>query len=112
MKTISIIGNVGTPAQLRVSADGKQFATFSVAVSERDGSALWFGVIGKVSENLLPYIAKGRQVYVSGDLQAKDYNGKVDLTIYAERIELCGKSGEEQAKSDTPTPQDTAPDVY
>ena len=105
MQTIFILGNIGNPAQTRVTTDGKQLVSFSVAVSGRNKSTTWYSVIGRASENLLPYLSKGRQVFVAGDLESKCYNGNIDLSIFADRIELCGKSGEESPGTYTPTPQ-------
>lgn len=105
MQTIFILGNIGNPAQTRTTTDGKQLVSFSVAVSGRNKSTTWYGVIGRASENLLPYLSKGRQVFVAGELESKCYNGNVDLSIFADRIELCGKAIEESPVTSTPTPQ-------
>lgn len=101
------MGNIGNPAQTRVTAEGKQFITFSIAVNNRDKSTTWFSIIGRVSDNLLPYLSKGRQVFVMGDLEVKSYNGNIDLSVFADRIELCGNGKEETPKNNPPTPQTT-----
>lgn len=108
MKSISIIGNVGTPAVMRVSADGKQLISFSVATTNRDKSTTWFSIIGRGSEQLAAYIVKGRQIFVQGDLEVSLYKGNIDLSVFADRIELCGKSTDDNAGKLAPTPQDNA----
>lgn len=101
------MGNIGNPAQTRVTADGKQLVTFSIAVNNRDKSTTWYGIVGRVSDNLLPYLSKGRQVFVMGDLEVKMYNGNIDLSVFADRIELCGNGKEETPNNNPPTPQTT-----
>ena len=101
------MGNIGNPAQTRVTADGKQLVTFSIAVNNRDKSTTWYGIVGRVSDNLLPYLSKGRQVFVMGDLEVKMYNGNIDLSVFADRIELCGNGKEESTDNTPPTPQTT-----
>lgn len=102
-----LLGNIGNPAQLRVTADGKQLVTFSIAVNNRDKSTTWFSIVGRASEQLLPYLSKGRQVFVMGDLDVKLYNGNIDLSVFADRIELCGNGKEESQNNNPPTPQTT-----
>lgn len=108
MKQILVLGNIGNPAQLRVTADGKQLVTFSIAVNNRDKSTTWFSIVGRASEQLLPYLSKGRQVFVMGDLEVKLYNGNIDLSVFADRIELCGKGDNDTQEAHAPTPQDNA----
>jgi len=93
MKSITIIGNLGANAVRKTASDGREFMTFNVAVSAGD-SAVWFNCIGKVRDKLLQYLVKGQCVCVVGDLQARTYNGNLDLSISIDRIELCGKAPE------------------
>ena len=108
MKSILLIGNIGNPAQIRVTSDGKRLVSFSVATTNRDKSTTWFSIVGRCSETLLPYLSKGRQVFVQGDLDVSLYKGNIDLSVFADRIELCGKGGDEPQATHTPTPQDDA----
>lgn len=98
MKTITICGNLGANAIRRQSSDGKEFMTFSVAVNDAKGSVTWFNCISGMRKNF-DYLIKGQCVCVVGDLQASLYNNNIDLQVYADRIELCGKAvapGEEE----------------
>lgn len=108
MKSISLIGNIGNPAQIRVTSDGKKLVSFSVATTNRDKSTTWFSIVGRGSETLLPYLSKGRQVFVQGDLEVSLYKGNIDLSVFADRIELCGKGDNEPQAAHAPTPQDNA----
>jgi single-stranded DNA-binding protein len=100
MKTITIIGNLGANAVRRTMSDGREFMTFNVAVSAGD-SAVWFNCIGNVREKLLQYLVKGQCVCVVGDLQARTYNGNLDLSVNIDRIELCGKAPESEDTTTT-----------
>lgn len=95
MKSITIIGNLGANAVRRTASDGKEFMTFNVAVSAGD-SAVWFNCIGKMRDKLMQYLVKGQCVCVVGDLQARTYNGNLDLSVNIDRIELCGKAPESE----------------
>ena len=100
MKSITIIGNLGANAIRRTTSDGRELMTFNVAVSAGD-SAVWFNCIGKVRDKLLQYLVKGQCVCVVGDLQARTYNGNLDLSINIDRIELCGKAPESEDAATT-----------
>lgn len=97
MKSITIIGNLGANALMRTAADGRQLMTFNVAVSQKDTDPVWFNCIGALREKLFPYLLKGQCVCVIGDLQASVYNGRIDLQVNIDRIELCGARPEEKA---------------
>lgn len=100
MKSITIIGNLGANAVRKIASDGREFMTFNVAVSAGD-SAVWFNCIGKVRDKLLQYLVKGQCVCVVGDLQARTYNGNLDLSVNIDRIELCGKAPESEDTTQT-----------
>lgn len=91
MKSVTIIGNLGANAVLRTTSDGKQLMTFNVAVNPgKDASPVWFNCIGNYREKLMPFLVKGQCVCVMGDLQARVYNGALDLGISIDKCELCG----------------------
>lgn len=98
MKTITIIGNLGANALLRTTSDGKQLMSFNVAVSRPNADPIWFNCITNFREKLFPFLVKGQCVAVIGDLQPGIYNNNLDLTINADKIELCGSA----PKTDTP----------
>lgn len=90
MKQVTIIGNLGSNAVLRTTSEGKNLMTFSVAVSQRDADPLWFNCVSNYREKVFPYLQKGTNVCVVGDLQVSLYNQKIDLSVNVDRIELCG----------------------
>lgn len=93
MKQLTIIGNLGANAVTRLTSDGRQLMSFNVAVSAgKDSEPVWFNCIGNLREKLLQYLVKGQCVCVVGDLSAGVYQGRVDLSISIDRVELCGKA--------------------
>lgn len=100
MKLVTIIGNLGANAVMRSATDGRQLMTFNVAVSQVNADPVWFNCIGSMREKLFPYLVKGQCVCVTGDLQASDYNGRIDLQVNIDRIELCGAKPEEKAPAE------------
>ena len=106
MKCITIVGNLGNNAVMRTTSDGRQIMTFSVAVNQsNEQPPLWFNVVANMREKLFTYLLKGQCVLVIGDLTPALYKGQIDLSVNADRIELCGKAPE---SSQQPTP----PEVF
>ena len=101
MKQITIIGNLGSNATLRTTADGRQIMTFSVAVSKKDTTPTWFNCIARHREGLFAYLLKGQCVVVTGELNVGTYKGEPDLTVNADYIELCGKAPEAEPETKT-----------
>lgn len=100
MKQVTIIGNLGANAVMRTASDGKQLMSFNVAVNSGANTTTWFNCIGNMRDKLFQYLVKGQCVLVQGDLNARVYNGSIDLSISVDKIELCGKAPE--TKSETP----------
>lgn len=99
MKSITIIGNLGANAVRRVASDGKELMTFNVAVNQGNNEPVWFNVVSNLREKILPYLVKGQGVCVIGDLSAGIYNNRVDLSVNADRIELCGAKPEQSSQT-------------
>lgn len=95
MKQITIIGNLGSNAVSRTTADGRNLMTFNVAVNQANAEPIWFNCIGTLRERLFPFLVKGQCVCVIGDLQAGIYQNRIDLTVNLDRVELCGKAPEQ-----------------
>ncbi|HZT08803.1 MAG TPA: single-stranded DNA-binding protein [Chloroflexota bacterium] len=80
-----IIGNLGGDPEMRYSAAGRPFTTFSVACNrnytgpdgERREETEWFRVTanGKLAEVCSQYLSKGRRVYVEGRLSSRSWEG-------------------------------------
>lgn len=102
MKCITIVGNLGSNAVMRTTSDGRQIMTFSIAVNQsNEQPPLWFNVVANMREKLFAYLLKGQCVLVIGDLTPALYKGQIDLSVNADRIELCGKAPEPSTQQAT-----------
>jgi single-strand DNA-binding protein len=103
-----LVGNLGRDAEMRFTAGGTPVATVSLATTEkwtdRDGQkkedTQWHRVViwGKTAESLHEYLTKGKQIYVEGRIQTREWTdkeGKQARTteIRADRIVLLGGGG-------------------
>jgi single-strand DNA-binding protein len=101
--TIHVFGNLGDNPTLHVFESGAQVCNFSLADSSKFKNnagevverVTWHrvSVWGKPAENCKKYLTKGRQVYVTGELQQRvvvDDNGKkqVYYQIRAARVDF------------------------
>lgn len=84
--TISIVGNVGGDAELKITPNGNKVTTFSVAVTPRvqksnewtDGETMWFRcfVWGEDAASAVIAIHKGQKVFVDGRFKVESYTTK------------------------------------
>ena len=100
-----LIGNIGADAQLQ-NKDGKEFTTFRVAHNDswndqagnKHESSLWVDCIMNGKPNVLPYLKKGQQVFITGTVKLRIYSSEKDrcmkpgLTVNVSRVELLGGS--------------------
>jgi len=120
LKKIMIIGNVGRDPESRFTSDGTEFASFSVAVSERprkgqgaeQGGApgnqeeltTWFRVTAwrRQAEIVKQYVQKGTSIFVMGNLRVSEYTGndgqkRTSLDITMEEMQLLSSKGAQDA---------------
>jgi single-strand DNA-binding protein len=105
---VILVGNLGRDAELRYTPGGAAVATINMATTEvwndkqgqRQEKTEWHRVIlwGKQAESLQEYLTKGKQIYVEGRLQTrqwddKDGNKRYTTEIKADRITLLGGGG-------------------
>lgn len=103
-----LVGNLGRDAEMRFTAGGTPVATVSLATTERftdrEGQkredTQWHRIViwGKTAESLHEYLTKGKQIYVEGRIQTREWTdkeGKPAKTteIRADRIVLLGGGG-------------------
>ncbi len=91
-----IIGNLGADVELKYTAGNQPVATFRLATSEswtdKEGQKQerteWHRVVvfGRVAELCGKYLSKGRQVYVEGRLQTRQWQDKDGNTRYTTEI--------------------------
>src|SRR6476660_5565015 len=105
---VILVGNLGRDAELRYTPGGAAVATLNLATTEvwndkggqRQEKTEWHRIVlwGKQAESLQEYLTKGKQSYVEGRLQTrqwddKDGNKRYTTEIKADRITLLGGGG-------------------
>jgi single-strand DNA-binding protein len=105
---VILVGNLGRDAELRYTPGGAAVATLNMATTEvwndkagqKQEKTEWHRVIlwGKSAESLSEYLTKGKQIYVEGRLQTrqwddKDGNKRYTTEIRGDRIVLLGGGG-------------------
>ena len=105
MLQLSILGNLGRDAEVKTIND-KQYMSFSVASTEKRNNeecTTWVSVIYPYQEALQPYLKKGQQVFVSGRMSAKLFQNQnsfgIDISVFANTLQLCGSKKEESTTS-------------
>lgn len=110
-------GRIGRDAEVRSTQNGTSVAGFPVAVDVGFGDkkqTLWLdaSIWGKRAEGgLIPYLVKGQQVSVSGEIgtrefQKRDGSPGFAVTLRVNEIDLVGGDGQ---KSQQPQQQRQAP---
>lgn len=105
---VILVGNLGRDIELRYTPGGAAVATLSLATTDvwndksgqRQEKTEWHRVVlwGKTAETLAEYLLKGRQIYVEGRLQTRqwddrDGNKRYTTEIRADRVVLLGGRG-------------------
>ena len=103
-----LVGNLGRDAEMRFTTGGTAVASVSIATTDhftdRDGQkredTQWHRIViwGKTAESIQPYLTKGKQIYVEGKIQTREWTDKegkqVKTTeIRADRVVLLGGGG-------------------
>jgi single-strand DNA-binding protein len=105
---VILVGNLGRDAELRYTPGGAAVATLNLATTEvwndkggqKQEKTEWHRIVlwGKTAESLNEYLTKGKQIYVEGRLQTrnwedKDGNKKYTTEIRGDRVVLLGGGG-------------------
>jgi single-strand DNA-binding protein len=105
---VILVGNLGRDAELRYTPGGAAVATINMATTEvwndkagqRQEKTEWHRVVlwGKQAESLKEYLTKGKQIYVEGRLQTrqwddKDGNKRYTTEIRGDRVVLLSGGG-------------------
>ena len=105
---VILVGNLGRDAELRYTSGGAPVSSFSLATTEvwndKGGQnqertewhriSLW----GKSAESLQEYLVKGKQIYVEGRIQYREWTDKdgvkrTTTEIRGDRVVLLGGGG-------------------
>ena len=105
---VILVGNLGRDVEIRYTSGGTAVATLSLATTDvwtdkggqRQEKTEWHRVVlwGKTAETLQEYLLKGRQIYVEGRLQTRqwddrDGNKRYTTETRADRVVLLGGRG-------------------
>ena len=105
LNKVILIGNLGRDIELRYTSGGTAVATLNMATpdfwndksGQRQEKTAWHRIVlwGKTAESLAEYLLKGRQIYVEGRLQTrqwddKDGNKRYTTEVKADRLTLLG----------------------
>jgi single-strand DNA-binding protein len=117
---VILVGNLGRDAELRYTPGGAAVATINMATTEvwndkagqKQEKTEWHRVIlwGKTAESLTEYLTKGKQIYVEGRLQTrqwddKDGNKRYTTEIRSDRVVLLGGGGGGRSSSAAERPE-------
>ena len=93
---VILVGNLGRDAELRYTPGGAAVATINMATTEvwndkagqRQEKTEWHRVVlwGKSAESLTEYLTKGKQIYVEGRLQTRQWDDKDGNKRYTTEI--------------------------
>jgi len=129
---VILIGNLGRDPEVRYTTGGTPVANFTMATTdkwndpasgERKERTEWHRVVvwSKQAEIAGEYLRKGRQVYVEGSLQTREWtdrdgNKRYTTEIKAQRFQMLGSRGDDErrepaAATATATAKQAAPAV-
>ncbi len=109
LNKVILIGNLGRDPELRYTQSGQAVANFTLATTEsitkRDGEredrTEWhrIGAWGKLAEICGEYLSKGRQIYVEGRIQTREWedkegNKRWTTEIVARNMQMLGRRSE------------------
>lgn len=115
MFKVEVIGNLGADAQVK-GENGKEFISFNVAHSDkwtdqqgtRHETTQWIScIINDKEAKVLPYLTKGKSVYVRGDGRLRIYSSEQargfvpGITVNVREIELVGTKREDKPAEQT-----------
>lgn len=109
---VILIGNLGADPEVRYTQNNTAKANFRIATTEQwkdqDGNPQerteWHRIVawGRLGEICGQYLRKGKQVYVEGRLQTRQYDDKEGVKRYVteivcDRMQMLGRPGEGEA---------------
>lgn len=115
---VILIGRLGRDPEVRYTAGGNPVANFSVATDEkwtdkqgqRQERTEWHKIVawGKLAEICGEYLAKGRQVYVEGKIQTRqwddrDGNKRYTTEVVAQQVTFLGGKNGAPSSPDAPS---------
>jgi len=108
---VTLVGRLGNDPDLRQTPSGTSVATFSIATNERwndrkgerQERVTWHRIVAwnKLAETCGEFLKKGRQVYVEGRIQYRDWmdkenNKRTTTEIVVTNVTFLGSSNRNQ----------------
>ncbi len=106
---VILVGNLGADPQIKYTPQGTALVNFSLATTERytnksgerESRTEWHRIVawGRLAEICNEYLKKGKQVYIEGRIQTrqwddKDGNKKTSTEIVATNMVMLGRAGD------------------
>ncbi len=106
---VILIGNLGRDPEVRHTQSGTAVANFTMATTEkwndpsgeRQERTEWHRIVvwGKQADIAGEYLRKGKQVYVEGSLQTRDWtdregNKRYTTEVRAQRFQMLGRASD------------------
>jgi len=124
---VLLIGNLGRDPEVRYTTGGSAVANFTMATTDRWNDQAtgdkkerteWHRVVvwGKQAEIAGEYLRKGRQVYVEGSLQTREWTDREGAKRYttevrAQRFQMLGRREDAPATGRQEAPAIAEPDA-
>ena len=115
---VILVGRLGQNPEVRYTPSGAAVANFSLATDDnwvdksgqRQEKTEWHRIVvwGKIAENCGKYLSKGRQVYIEGRLQTRQWQDKEGQTKYttevqAQIVQFLGSNGDRSGRDAGPS---------
>jgi len=122
---VILIGNLGRDPEVRYTQNGTAVANFTLATNEvwndksgeRQERTEWHRIVvwGKQAEIAREHLSKGKQVYIEGSIQTRQWddregNKRTTTEIKAQRLMMMGRAeaGESRMNAAAPPPDAAA----
>lgn len=116
---VILVGRLGQNPEVRYTPSGAAVANFSIATNEswvdksgqKQDRTEWHRIVvwGKTAENCNQFLTKGRQIYVEGRLQTRQWQDKDGQTkstteVQAQTVQFLGDKGAPGPQSSSERP--------
>ena len=125
---VILIGRLGADPEVRYTSSGTAVANFNMATSvnftdkngEKTEKTEWHRIVafGRLGEICGEYLAKGKQVYIEGRLQTREWedrdgNKRRTTEIVANTMQMLGAASDKVRAdvSEVPPPVNDVPDI-
>jgi single-strand DNA-binding protein len=118
-----LIGNLGADPEIRYTPKGTAVTNFRIATTSRftnpegqpEERTEWHRIVtfGKLAETSGKYLSKGKQVYIEGRIQTREWedrdgNRRWTTEIVAQQMQMLGKAGDTRTAGEI-SPEEPAP---